>query len=42
MSTFFEELVPHAKYVDIADAAHMVAGDNNDVFVSSVLEFIGS
>ena len=35
------QLVPHAQYVDIADAAHMVAGDNNDVFVSSVLEFIG-
>jgi len=35
------ELVPHAQYVDIADAAHMVAGDNNDVFVQSVLEFIG-
>ena len=35
------ELVPHAKYTDIADAAHMVAGDNNDVFVRSVLEFIG-
>ena len=36
------QLVPHAQYVDIADAAHMVAGDNNDVFVQSVLEFIGS
>ena len=35
------ELVPHARYVDIADAAHMVAGDNNDVFVDAVLEFIG-
>jgi len=34
------QLVPHAQYVDIADAAHMVAGDNNDVFVNSVLEFI--
>jgi len=24
------ELVPHARYIDIADASHMVAGDNNE------------
>lgn len=38
----FLELVPHAEYVDIADAAHMVAGDHNDAFASSVIEFINA
>ena len=28
----FLELVPHADYVDVADARHMVAGDSNDRF----------
>ena len=37
----FLELVPHAQFQDIADAAHMVAGDSNDVFARSVLDFIG-
>jgi len=36
----FLELVPHAEYVDLKDAAHMVAGDRNDAFTSSVAEFI--
>ncbi len=39
--TEFLELVPHARYTDIEDAAHMVAGDSNDVFIQSVLDFIG-
>ena len=34
--------VPHAKYANVGDAAHMVAGDRNDVFVSSVLEFLAT
>lgn len=38
----FLKLVPHAGYVDVADAAHMVAGDVNDVFTASVLEFLAS
>jgi pimeloyl-ACP methyl ester carboxylesterase len=33
------ELIPHATYVDVADATHMVAGDRNDAFTSAVLEF---
>ena len=37
----FLELVPHARFQDIADAAHMVAGDSNDIFARTVLEFIG-
>ena len=36
----FLDLVPHAEYVDLKDAAHMVAGDRNDAFTSSVAEFI--
>ena len=37
----FLELVPHAEYVDVADARHMVAGDPNDHFSTAVLEFPG-
>lgn len=36
----FLEMVPHAKYVDVAEARHMVAGDVNDIFTNAVLEFI--
>jgi pimeloyl-ACP methyl ester carboxylesterase len=31
--------LPHAKFVDVADASHMVAGDRNDAFSTAVLEF---
>lgn len=37
----FRALTPHAEYVDVAGAAHMVAGDRNDVFGDSVVEFLG-
>ena len=33
------QLIPHAKFVDVADASHMVAGDRNDIFSAAVLEF---
>jgi pimeloyl-ACP methyl ester carboxylesterase len=36
----FLEMVPHAEYVDLADAHHMVAGDRNDVFTDTVKEFL--
>ncbi|MBW2191865.1 MAG: alpha/beta hydrolase [Deltaproteobacteria bacterium] len=36
----FLEMVPHAEYVDLADAHHMVAGDRNDVFTNTVKEFL--
>lgn len=36
----FLDVVPHAEYVDLEDAAHMVAGDRNDAFTESVAEFI--
>ena len=37
----FLELVPHADYVDVSGARHMVAGDRNDHFADAVLSFIG-
>jgi len=36
----FLECVPHAEYIDVADAAHMVAGDQNDVFSEAVVRFL--
>lgn len=32
--------VPHAEFVDVEDAAHMVAGDRNDVFSDAIVEFL--
>src|SRR5689334_22992401 len=37
----FLELVPHAEYIDVANARHMVAGDSNDLFSDAVLDFVG-
>jgi pimeloyl-ACP methyl ester carboxylesterase len=34
------ELVPHAQMVDVAGAGHMVAGDRNDLFNDSVVDFL--
>jgi pimeloyl-ACP methyl ester carboxylesterase len=36
----FLQLVPWAKYVDVGDAHHMVAGDRNDAFTAPVVEFL--
>ena len=36
----FLALVPHSEYVNVRDAAHMVAGDRNDVFASAVIAFL--
>lgn len=36
----FLELVPHARYANVTDAAHMVAGDRNDIFIAAVLDFL--
>jgi pimeloyl-ACP methyl ester carboxylesterase len=36
----FIDLVPHADYIDVSGARHMVAGDRNDHFSSAVLSFI--
>jgi pimeloyl-ACP methyl ester carboxylesterase len=37
----FLALVPHADYIDVAEARHMVAGDSNDRFSDAVLDFVG-
>ena len=36
----FLEAVPHAEFVDVHDAGHMVSGDQNDAFTSAVVEFL--
>ena len=36
----FLETCPHAEYVNVTDAAHMVAGDRNDLFTQAVAEFL--
>lgn len=38
----FLEQVPHAKFADISNAGHMVAGDRNDLFTDAVLEFLSA
>ena len=36
----FLQLCTHAEYVSVTDAAHMVAGDRNDIFGDAVIEFL--
>ncbi len=36
----FMKIVPHAEFVDVAGADHMVAGDANDSFNAAVLDFL--
>ncbi len=36
----FLDICPHSEYVNVAGAAHMVAGDRNDTFATSVIEFL--
>jgi pimeloyl-ACP methyl ester carboxylesterase len=36
----FLSLVPHAEFVDVEGAGHMVAGDRNDTFSDAVIEFL--
>lgn len=36
----FLELAPHARHVQLADATHMLAGDDNDRFTATVLEYL--
>lgn len=38
----FLEAVPHARYADVARAGHMIAGDQNDLFTTTVVEFLRS
>lgn len=36
----FLDLCPHAEYVNVHEAGHMVAGDRNDVFGRAAIEFL--
>ncbi|SDQ40322.1 Pimeloyl-ACP methyl ester carboxylesterase [Pseudoxanthomonas sp. CF385] len=36
----FKLLVPHARHVHLPQATHMVAGDDNDAFTATVLEYL--
>ena len=36
----FREVVPHAEFVDVSGAGHMVAGDRNDAFSDAVEDFL--
>lgn len=38
----FLDCVPHARHVSLPDATHMVAGDDNDAFTETLLEFLGA
>ncbi|MBQ0718644.1 MAG: alpha/beta hydrolase [Gammaproteobacteria bacterium] len=37
----FRNAVKHAEYIDVQEASHMVAGDQNTVFSDAVIDFIG-
>ncbi|MEN6331781.1 MAG: alpha/beta hydrolase [Smithella sp.] len=36
----FRQIVPGAEYIDVQEAAHMIAGDRNDVFTEAILSFL--
>ena len=36
----FLELVPHAGFVEVGGAGHMVAGDRNDLFNDAIVDFL--
>jgi pimeloyl-ACP methyl ester carboxylesterase len=36
----FLDLCPHAEYINVTGAAHMVAGDRNDIFANAVADFL--
>lgn len=36
----FMQLVPHAQHLQLPDASHMLAGDDNDTFTAHVLQYL--
>lgn len=38
----FRALMPHARFVDVRGAGHMVAGDHNGAFTDAIVEFLNS
>ena len=39
---YFLSVIDHAKFVEIENAAHMIAGDRNDVFAEEAIKFLRS
>ena len=39
---YFSSVIGHAKFVEIEKAAHMIAGDRNDVFAEEAIKFLRS
>ena len=38
----FQALVPHAAHAHLPEATHMLAGDDNDAFTGTVLEYLAA
>jgi pimeloyl-ACP methyl ester carboxylesterase len=38
----FLELAPHARHVQLPEATHMLAGDDNDAFIDTLLHFLSA
>lgn len=36
----FLQMCPHSEYINIPDAAHMIAGDRSDIFTETIMEFL--
>ena len=36
----FLEIIPHSQFIEIKEAAHMIAGDRNDIFAESAIKFL--
>ena len=39
---YFLSVISHAKFVEIENAAHMIAGDRNDIFAGEAIKFLKS
>jgi len=36
----FLETISHAEFIEIEKAAHMIAGDRNDIFANAAIQFL--
>ena len=39
---YFLSVISQAKFVEIEEAAHMIAGDRNDIFAEEAIKFLKS
>ena len=39
---YFLSVIPHAEFKEIEKAAHMIAGDRNDIFAKETIKFLKS